>query len=104
MTNSLEEFLKKPLIQDLWRAPTDNDFGFKMSNKLGVWKEATKNQVLLGLNEAKEDHVVFVRVSYNLPAIQDAKVELNYKIAVDGTIEVETKSNNVKEKSPIYPR
>jgi beta-galactosidase len=96
--------LKKGITPNFWRAPTDNDFGFKMPNKLGVWKEATKNQVLLGLNEAKEDHVVFVRVSYNLPAIQDAKVELNYKIASDGSIEVETKLNIVKEKLPILPR
>ncbi|MFB9057207.1 beta-galactosidase domain 4-containing protein, partial [Mariniflexile ostreae] len=29
---------------NFWRPTTDNDFGHKMPKKLGVWKEASKNQ------------------------------------------------------------
>ena len=33
-----------------WRAPTDNDFGNGMPNKLGIWKEASKNPTVVSVN------------------------------------------------------
>lgn len=34
------ELLRAPLTPNFWRAPTDNDIGFNMPQRLGVWKHA----------------------------------------------------------------
>ncbi len=96
--------LKKGISSNFWRATTDNDFGFKMPNKLGAWKGATKTQELIDFNETKEGDAIIVRTSYNLPTVQNAKVKLIYKIDADGSILVEIKLNDVKEQLPILPR
>lgn len=96
--------LKKGLTPNFWRAPTDNDFGFKMPNKLVVWKEVTKTQKIESFNETKVGNTVSVNAVYNLSSVKDAKVEITYLISSDGSIQVETKLNNIKEKLPMLPR
>ena len=96
--------LKKGLTPNFWRAPTDNDFGFKMPNKLVVWKEVTKTQKIESFNETKVGNTVSVNAVYNLSSVKDAKVEITYIISSDGAIQVETKLNNIKEKLPMLPR
>ncbi len=38
--------LKSPIKPNFWRAPTDNDYGFEMPQKMGVWKKATQQAKL----------------------------------------------------------
>ena len=35
-----KELLKKGPEPDFWRPPTDNDYGYNMDKKLGIWKKA----------------------------------------------------------------
>ena len=35
-----KELIKKGPEPDFWRPPTDNDYGYGMDKKLGVWKKA----------------------------------------------------------------
>lgn len=94
----------KGIVANFWRASTDNDFGFKMPEKLGVWKKATENQQLFAVkNEKKEDNLV-VTIEYLLPAIKNAVVNVSYTFSDDGSITVTTSLNNVDEKLPVMPR
>ena len=43
------ELLAAPLTLNFWRVPTDNDEGFKLPAKSGVWKDTASNATLLSL-------------------------------------------------------
>ena len=45
------ELIEKGPEPNFWRAPTDNDLGFKMQEISGVWRHAGKNRVLKNFAE-----------------------------------------------------
>ena len=60
------EFLQAPLTPNLWRAPTDNDYGNYMQDWAAVWEQASRNIELVSLNvDDQRDHVV-VTARYSL--------------------------------------
>lgn len=90
---------------NFWRATTDNDFGFKMPQKLGAWKKATENQIFVSIEEYKNDennHVI--KVAYHLPDAKDAMVVQHYTFYADGSFELNTDLENSNESLPILPR
>ena len=89
---------------NFWRVTTDNDFGFKMPKKLGVWKNATENQKLVAISETKNGENVNVSVKYNLGSAKKSTATLNYTFHKNGKINVETVLNNLNSKLPILPR
>ncbi|GAA4809905.1 beta-galactosidase LacZ [Litoribaculum gwangyangense] len=97
--------LQKGITPNFWRATTDNDFGFKMPKKLGVWKEATKNQELLSLTEnVKNDLSVNINAEFKLPSVNNASVIMDYIIYPSGEISVNTSIKNVDSKLPVLPK
>lgn len=97
--------LQKGITPNFWRATTDNDFGFKMPKKLGVWKEATKTQELVSMIEkSNSDNSVMITIKYKLPAANDAIVVMEYTIDPSGEILVQTSLTNVNSSLPILPR
>ena len=97
--------LQKGITPNFWRATTDNDFGFKMPIKLGVWKEATKNQELISITEnVKNDLSVNINAEFKLPSVHNASVIMNYIIYPSGEISVNTSLKNVDSKLPVLPR
>ncbi|QNM84298.1 DUF4981 domain-containing protein [Polaribacter pectinis] len=89
---------------NFWRATTDNDFGFKMPKKLGVWKNATENQELVSISETKNEKNVNVIVKYNLGSAKKSTTTLNYTFHKNGKINIETILNNANAKLPVLPR
>ena len=96
--------LLEGISANFWRAPTDNDFGFKMPKKFGAWKAATENQKLTDFSHQEEDGLVKVSSTYALASAQNAQLVLTYLVSSDGSIEVQTQLNNVDESLPILPR
>jgi beta-galactosidase len=96
--------LLKGITPNFWRATTDNDFGFKMPEKLGVWKRATENQELIAINEIRKGNQIIVNVNYNLPKSKDTKVFVSYILDLDGTINVTTIFDNKGIELPMLPR
>ncbi|WP_298238995.1 glycoside hydrolase family 2 TIM barrel-domain containing protein [uncultured Algibacter sp.] len=89
---------------NFWRATTDNDFGFKMPKKLGVWKEATKNQSLMSLEESKDtNNNKVVTAKYSLPSVKGALV-IEYTINALGEMLVHTSITGIDSKLPVLPR
>lgn len=48
------QYLQAPLRPDLWRAPTDNDFGNYMGDWAGVWQQASGAEALRSLEVLEE--------------------------------------------------
>gem|GEM_PF-628320 len=65
------EFLKKPLELNFWRVPTDNDLGWKMPRKLGVWRLAADDSVCRSVDVKTNSHQsVSVIAHLDFPATQ----------------------------------
>ncbi len=83
------ELLKEPLKFNLWRAPTDNDFGGgkKAFVKLAkLWKDATFNQVGKGIKviSRKSNSLVLEQ----MVALTDAESSVTYQYTVNSQGEV----------------
>lgn len=96
--------IKKGISPNFWRAPTDNDFGFKMPEKLGAWKEAGQTLELRALEESNKGGAVSIRAKYNLPAVKNASVEMVYDIHANGSISVTVQLADVDPGLPVLPR
>ena len=99
-----ESLLKKGLDINFWRAPTDNDFGYRMPEKLGIWKNAGSNRVvtsdsLIKVN-AGEYKVIF---NYELPDVK-SKYRTEYTVYGDGTVHVSNSLFAGSDTLPVLPR
>ncbi|PQV48834.1 beta-galactosidase [Jejuia pallidilutea] len=109
--------LHKGITPNFWRATTDNDFGFGMPKKLGIWKEATYTQelnsftvkvngkhislnTLTTINNLKE---VDVSTTIYLPSV-NGSVKVNYTLKTNGEIIVNNQLNNIDTNLPVIPR
>jgi beta-galactosidase len=87
-----------------WRAPTDNDFGSGMPNKLVIWKEASKNPTIVSVNlDKKSSEGLLVKVTYRL-AQADVPYTVNYLIQNNGSIKVTTAIDMTGKNLPELPR
>nr|WP_294925078.1 glycoside hydrolase family 2 TIM barrel-domain containing protein [uncultured Flavobacterium sp.] len=87
-----------------WRAPTDNDFGSGMQNKLVIWKEASKNPKVMSVNLDKNtSEGVLVKVTYQL-AQADVPYTVDYLIQNDGSIKVTAAIDLAGKDLPELPR
>jgi beta-galactosidase len=95
------EYIKGIPVPDFWRAPTDNDMGNKMPQRLGVWKNATANAVLDSFNIKRlNDYQIEVRASFTFPVIS-SKFSVIYTVFGNGEVIVRNRftpgSNNLTE-------
>ena len=72
------------LRPNFWRAPVDNDFGNGAPVRMQVWKEASREFNVAGVETAVEGSAAVVKVRYALPAGNDFTVR--YDIYADGTV------------------
>jgi beta-galactosidase len=71
-----------------WRAPTDNDFGNNMPEKLVVWKNASKNAKVVNAQVGKKTPAGLpVTILYNLAEVE-VPYTLKYLIHNNGDIEI----------------
>ncbi|WP_019028874.1 glycoside hydrolase family 2 TIM barrel-domain containing protein [Colwellia piezophila] len=101
------ELLKEPLKFNLWRAPTDNDFGgdkkaYVIQAKL--WKDATLNQVSKGIKIVSEQPNSIVLEQTVTLAEAESTVTYQYSINGQGKVKVDVAfhfSGNNKAKVKI---
>ncbi len=87
-----------------WRAPTDNDFGNRMPERLGVWRSAHENKQLKGVHAEKQTDSGFViRVNYELANIL-VPYAITYFIQNDGSIKVMSTMDLGNRSLPELPR
>ncbi|MEQ8572624.1 MAG: glycoside hydrolase family 2 TIM barrel-domain containing protein, partial [Fulvivirga sp.] len=89
---------------NFWRAPIDNDFGYNMPEKLGVWKEASSQQTLISIKQKEaDDGLVSIESIFELGSL-NGKVTINYTINDVGEIMVKTKLEGIDSSLPVLPR
>lgn len=87
-----------------WRAPTDNDFGNGMPNKLVVWKDASKNPTVVSVNLDKNtSEGLVIKVAYRLAQV-DVPYTVDYLIQNDGSIKVTAAIDMTGKNLPELPR
>jgi len=63
------QFVRKGPTPNFWRAPTDNDFGSDMPQRLAVWKEAGKKRQINKVDvETKNPFEIQIRIKSTIPA------------------------------------
>ncbi len=99
------ELLKEGPLPNFWRAPTDNDFGNRMPQRLKAWREASLNRQVKTFQASREKSgVVVVRIDFSLPAIE-ASHTVTYTVFQDGTVKINNEFRPaVPEKLPEIPR
>jgi beta-galactosidase len=90
-----KELLLTPLTPNLWRAPTDNDFGNYMPDWAEVWKESASRRTLEAVRQVRgvEDKIIFV-ATFNFAdgdGAQAATWETAYSFTNDGRLHVENR-------------
>ncbi len=91
------EFVLTPgtaLTPNFWRAPTDNDYGAGIQNRLAAWKNPGLK--LTAMNHEVKDGQVIVTANYDMPAVQ-AKLTLTYTVSNTGAILVNQKMTATKD-------
>jgi beta-galactosidase len=83
------ELVRGPLRPHFWRAPTDNDRGYNMASKMGLWRglgEAWKPESVTV--DASNPRCAVVSASGPLPKV-DAALALTYRVLACGDVLVE---------------
>jgi beta-galactosidase len=87
-----------------WRAPTDNDRGNDLPGRSAVWKEASRNWVVISTRvEQPAPGVVEIHVHGTLPDV-DSSHDVVYSIFGNGEIEIESSFQPGKKSLPEMPR
>lgn len=96
------ELIQEPLRPHFWRAPTDNDRGFKMDPRFGIWREAGWKAREVTVHRLAPQ-AVRITVKAELPKVQ-AEYELAYTVYGSGDVVVDGRFSPGKRKLPEMPR
>ena len=84
------ELLVKPMRWNFWRALTDNDEGWKVDGKLGVWKAAGDQAIAKSVTLSTEtDSRPVVDAVVTIPQ-RNARIVVRHTVSTDGKIKTET--------------
>ena len=98
------ELVRTGLVANFWRAPTDNDVGNRMPERLQRWRNATDDAEITGMKIARIDpNRVRVRVDSTLPGVT-SDYRTTYTVHGSGDITVEHQLLNRFVDSPDLPR
>ncbi len=98
------EYISMVPTPDFWRAPTDNDYGNKMPERLGIWKNAFSTMTLDSFSIIQVNaYQINVRTVYNVPTV-DAKFSISYSVWGNGEILERNQFIPKKSGLPDIPR
>jgi len=87
-----------------WRAPTDNDFGNRMPERLGVWRTAQEGRTVKSVEVGdQQSNGLSIKVSYELTSIAVPYV-VEYLVQNDGSIKVTASMDMTGRELPELPR
>ncbi|MCR5669975.1 MAG: DUF4981 domain-containing protein [Butyrivibrio sp.] len=100
-----KEMMEKPPVPNFWRAPTDNDNGYLMTNSYAQWKIASLYATLRGkelfdirppyIKEGKNS--VTVGYTYYIPTKPSTECSITYEVFGDGTVKCDMSMELLKE-------
>ncbi len=90
------EMIERSPSPNFWRAPTDNDNGYMMTNSYAQWKIASmyaslrdKDQPMVIPEVTQGENSISIKYTYYLPTSPKAKCFVTYEVFGDGTIRCE---------------
>jgi beta-galactosidase len=103
-----KELIKKGPEPDFWRSPTDNDYGYNMDKKLGMWKKAGEKTIVTKANisQPELDKVVVV-FNYDIPGTDGEKIAgyaISYTIFGSADVVIKNQFSKISDKIPEIPR
>ncbi|WP_167612026.1 glycoside hydrolase family 2 TIM barrel-domain containing protein [Maribellus sediminis] len=98
------ELIKSGPQVNFWRPANDNDKGSRMLDRLGIWREVSREVKPAGISsELISGKEVLITVNYSFDQV-DAKQEVTYTVSNDGKIKVNSSIKINGEKVPDLPR
>lgn len=89
---------------NFWKAPNDNDLGYKMHKEYAVWRHAGSSKLLRKANAAKDESGnVVVEFEYDLPST-GSRLFTTYRISGTGEIQVRNDFKSGGRELPLIPR
>ncbi len=93
---------------DFWRPPTDNDYGYNMDRRLGVWKKAGERTIVKSAKIAQPElGKAVVTFEYDIPDENGDKIAghvTTYTVYSSGDVIVKNQFSKVSDKIPEIPR
>lgn len=87
-----------------WRAPTDNDYGWKMPKDSHLWKEATEQTPnAMSVKASQKGDAVEVEVIYKIDSVNSTWIT-QYKVMGNGAIKVDNELINHGNETSVIPR
>ncbi len=103
-----KEFLLKAPEPDFWRPPTDNDYGYGMESKLGIWKKAGEGAAVTKANIAQpEMGKVIVLFTYDIKSPEGSKIadySTSYTVSGSGDVIISNSFSKLSDNLPEIPR
>ncbi|MDO9340093.1 MAG: beta-galactosidase small subunit, partial [Bacteroidales bacterium] len=103
-----KELIKKGPEPDFWRPPTDNDYGYDMDKKLGVWKKAGERTVVTKANISQPElSKVVVTFNYDIPGTDGGKIggfATSYTIFGSADVVIKNQFSKISDNIPEIPR
>ncbi len=98
------ELIKEGLEPNFWRAPTDNDFGNNMPERLGVWKNAGAERVVENVDiRQNSNRDVIIDVTASIP-VGGSKLFTTYTVFGNGEIVIDNRLLPLGIGLPDMPR
>jgi len=99
-----EQVLVESPSINFWRAPTENDFGNKMPQRLKVWKDAGNNTILKNFSHQLTASGIYqVSVEYRLTDVE-AQYYITYRINGEGELKTTVSMKPAGQDQPELPR
>ena len=93
---------------DFWRPPTDNDYGYDMDKKLGVWKKAGEKTIIKKANISQpEIGKVIITFEYDIPGDNGEKIAgyvTTYTVFSSADVIIKNQFSKVSDRIPEIPR
>jgi beta-galactosidase len=103
-----KDLLKKGPEPDFWRPPTDNDYGYNMDKKLGIWKKAGERTKVTKANVSQPDlGKVVVSFTYDISGPGGSKIggyATAYTIFSTGDVVLKNQFSKISGEIPEIPR
>ncbi len=103
-----KQLIKKGPEPDFWRAPTDNDYGWDMDQKLGVWKKAGERTIVTKATITQPvPGKVVLSFTFDIPGLDGKKIAgyaSSYTVFGSGDIIIKNQFSKLSEKVPEIPR
>jgi beta-galactosidase len=98
------EYFQEGPQANFWKAPNDNDLGYRMPKQYGIWRKAGQEKELKKASAKKVGNSnVEVAFEYTLPEVK-AELAITYTVDGNGSIKVDYNFKNGDKKLPLIPR